>query len=147
MDRKKIFFLMKSIGLIALLIGVFALPNIEDKFSSWIIERRNRKTSEDGLQILIDEYGLTLQDPIEDFNQCSFHYSFYESLVDIGHIDVNLKEKDIFMVNCIPLIGEVLDKCEWDEDSEITFVHLDRKYNLPNNSCRSEVLDPLLIEN
>ena len=146
MDKKKIFFIMKSIGLIALLIGVFALPNIEDKFSSWIIERRNRKTSEDGLQILVDEYGLRLPDPIEDFNQCSFHYAFYESLVDIGHIDVNLKEKDIFMVNCIPVIGEVLDKCEWNADSEITFVHRDRKYNLPNNSCTSEVLDPLLIE-
>ena len=147
MDRKKIFFIMKSIGLIALLIGVFALPNIEDKFSSWIIERRNRKTSEDGLQILIDEYGLTLQDPIEDFNQCSFHYAFYESLIYIGHIDANLKEKDIFMVNCIPVIGEVLAKCQWDEDSEITFVHRDQTYNLPNNGCRSEVLDPLLIEN
>lgn len=146
MDRRNIISILKSLGLIALFISFFALPNIEDKFSSWRIERRNRKTSEDGLQRLIDEYGLTLPDPIEDFNQCSFHYAFYQSLFDIGHIDVNLKEKDIFMVNCIPVIGEVLDKCEWKEDSDITFIHRDETYNLPNNSCRSEILDPLLID-
>ena len=76
------------------------------------IEReKNKKIAEDGLQRLADNYGLKIKNPIEDFNQCSYWYAYYEAGINLGFSDEKLKNKDKFMVQCIPVIQELLNKC------------------------------------
>ena len=135
----------KNISYVAFVVLLLGYIIFEDNFSSWRRERKNRQISEDGLERLVDQYGLRIPDPIENFNQCSYYYELKEVVIELESLDMNLKDKDIFMVSCIPLIQEVLDKCDF-KDSEITFVWRDEPYNLPTKSCTEEVLDPLIID-
>ena len=136
---------IKNIGYLAFVVFLFGYIFFEDNFTSWKKDRRNRQISNDGLERLVDEYGLKIPDPIESFNQCSYYYELKKAVIELESLDVNLKDKDIFMVNCIPVIREVFNKCDF-KDSEITFVWRDETYNLPTKSCTEEVLDPLIID-
>ena len=135
---------MKNLGLYIALVFIFLGVLIYgDDYSSWERERKNKKIAEDGLQRLADNYGLKIKNPIEDFNQCSYWYAYYEAGINLGFSDVKLKNKDKFMVQCIPVIQELLNKCQAEEtelegkgDSSLV---LKRK-------CRADALDPLIIE-
>ncbi len=135
---------MKNLGLYIALVFIFLGVLIYgDDYSSWDRERKNKKIAEDGLQRLADNYGLKIKNPIEDFNQCSYWYAYYEAGINLGFSDENLKNKDKFMVQCIPVIQELLNKCQAEETElegkgESSLV-LKRK-------CRAEALDPLIIE-
>ena len=119
----------------AIVVWLFGSIFFGDKIFNWNINRRNKKISEDGLQRLVDEYGLKIQNPIEDFNQCNYHYSLTETMLELNQIDKDkfsevsgkeLIDKDIFMVNCIPVIQGVLDKCDcFRNDNDCKFVHVD----------------------
>ena len=136
--------MMKNLGLYIALVFIFLGVLIYgDDYSSWERERKNKKIAEDGLQRLADNYGLKIKNPIEDFNQCSYWYAYYEAGINLGFSDVKLKNKDKFMVQCIPVIQELLNKCQAEEtelegkgDSSLV---LKRK-------CRADALDPLIIE-
>ena len=127
--------ILQPIAMTAAVVLFFTLPTFESNFTSWRRDRKNKKISEDGLQRLVDEYGLKIQNPIEDFNQCNYHYSLTETMVELNQIDKDkfsevsgkeLIDKDIFMVNCIPVIQEVLDKCDcFRNDNDCKFVHVD----------------------
>ena len=141
--------ILKNIGYVAIVLLFFAAPTFESNFSSWRIERRNKKISEEELQRLVNEFGLNKQNTIEDLNECGYRYVLYEEYVKIDAYDMGdkkLKEKDIFMVKCIPLIQELLDKCE-DEREEI-----DKKYPYEivaesmGDKCERDVLDTLVID-
>jgi len=55
-----------------------------------------------------------------------------------GYIDKKLKDKDIFMVNCIPIIREIEDKCDaWKEENP---------FNWSDQSCWRDPLDQFAIE-
>lgn len=135
---------MKNLGLYIALVFIFLGVLIYgDDYSSWERERKNKKIAEDGLQRLADNYGLKIKNPIEDFNQCSYWYAYYEAGINLGFSDEKLKNKDKFMVQCIPVIQELLNKCQAEEtelegkgDSSLV---LERR-------CRAEALDPLIIE-
>ena len=62
-----------------------------DQISNWNINRWNKKIAEDGLQRLVDEYGLKIQNPIEDFGQCGYQYELKKIA-----IEMNQKDKDTF---------------------------------------------------
>ncbi len=136
--------IMKNLGLYIALVFIFLGVLIYgDDYSSWERERKNKKIAEDGLQRLADNYGLKIKNPIEDFNQCSYWYAYYEAGINLGFSDEKLKNKDKFMVQCIPVIQELLNKCQAEEtelegkgDSSLV---LERR-------CRAEALDPLIIE-
>ena len=136
--------IIKNLGLYITLVFIFLGVLIYgDDYSSWERERKNKKIAEDGLQRLADNYGLKIKNPIEDFNQCSYWYAYYEAGINLGFSDVKLKNKDKFMVQCIPVIQELLNKCQAEEtelegkgDSSLV---LKRK-------CRADALDPLIIE-
>jgi len=136
---------MKNLGLyITLLFICLGVLFYGDDYSSWERERKNKKIAEDGLQRLVDNYGLEIKNPIEDFNHCSYWYAYYEAGIDLGFSDEKLKNKDIFMLKCIPVIQEILNKCQAEEtepegkgDSSLVF----------ERRCRSEALDPLIIDN
>ena len=51
----------------AIVVWIFGSMFFADQISNWNINRRNKKIAEDGLQRLVDEYGLKIQNPIEDF--------------------------------------------------------------------------------
>ena len=135
---------MKNLGLYIALVFIFLGVLIYgDDYSSWERERKNKKIAEDGLQRLADNYGLKIKNPIEDFNQCSYWYAYYEAGINLGFSDEKLKNKDKFMVQCIPVIQELLNKCQTEEielegngDSSLV---LERR-------CRAEALDPLIID-
>ncbi len=134
---------MKNLGYIAFVFILFGVLIFGDDYSSWERERKNKKIAEDGLQRLVDNYGLEIKNPIDDFNQCSYWYAYYEAGIDLGFSDKKLKEKDIFMVKCIPVIQEILDKCEAEE------TELEGKGDLSvmfERRCRSDALDPLIID-
>ena len=126
----------------AIVVWIFGSMFFGDKISKWNINRRNKKISEDGLQRLVDEYGLKIQNPIEDFNKCNFHYSLHETMLELNQIDKEkfswisgkeLIDKDIFMVNCIPVIQEVLDKCDCDRTGNCEIVRVDKTINSAND--------------
>ena len=134
---------MKNLGYIAFVLIIFGVLIFGDDYSSWERERKNQKIAEDGLQRLADNYGLKIKNPIEDFNQCNYWYAYYEAGINLGFSDQKLKNKDKFMVQCIPVIQELLNKCQAEEtalegkgDSSLV---LKRK-------CRADALDPLIIE-
>ena len=135
---------MKNLGLYITLVFIFLGVLIYgDDYSSWERERKNKKIAEDGLQRLVDNYGLKIKNPIEDFNQCSYWYAYYEAGINLGFSDEKLKNKDKFMVQCIPVIQELLNKCQAEEtepqgkgDSSLVL----------KRRCRAEALDPLIIE-
>ena len=135
---------MKNLGLYITLVFIFLGVLIYgDDYSSWERERKNKKFAEDGLQRLVDNYGLKIKNPIEDFNQCSYWYAYYEAGINLGFSDEKLKNKDKFMVQCIPVIQELLNKCQAEEtelegkgDSSLV---LERR-------CRADSLDPLIID-
>ena len=136
--------IIKNLGLYISILFIFLGVLIYgDDYSSWERERKNKKIAEDGLQRLADNYGLKIKNPIEDFNQCSYWYAYYEAGINLGFSDVKLKNKDKFMVQCIPVIQELLNKCQAEEtelegkgDSSLV---LKRK-------CRADALDPLIID-
>ena len=127
----------------AIVVWIFGSLFFADEISNWNINRRNKKISEEGLQRLVDEYGLKIQDPIEDFNQCNYHYSLHETMLELNQVDKNkfswisgkkLIDKDVFMVNCIPVIQEVLDKCDcFRNENECKFVPVDKRINSAND--------------
>ncbi len=136
--------IMKNLGFYIALAFIFLGVLIYgDDYSSWERERKNKKIAEDGLQRLADNYGLKIKNPIEDFNQCSYWYAYYEAGINLGFSDEKLKNKDTFMVQCIPVIQELLNKCQTEEtqlegkgDSSLV---LERR-------CRADALDPLIID-
>ena len=136
--------IIKNLGLYISILFIFLGVLIYgDDYSSWERERKNKKIAEDGLQRLADNYGLKIKNPIEDFNQCSYWYAYYEAGINLGFSDKKLKNKDKFMVQCIPVIQELLNKCQAEEtelegkgDSSLV---LERR-------CRAEALDPLIID-
>ena len=134
---------LRLIGFIVLVVFIFGSPFWGEKFSSW---NRTRKTKNE-IQRLIDDYGLeNTKNPIEDFYQCRYYYRLYEV-----RDEFDLKNKDIFLVNCIPVIRDVLDKCE-DEKRINEKKSIDERLFDPdtywswNDNCFSEVLDPLIID-
>ncbi len=134
---------MKNLVYIPFVFILFGVLFFADDYSSWERERKNRKIAEVGLQRLVDNYGLKIKNPIEDFNQCSYWYAYYEAGINLGFSDKKLKDKDIFMVKCIPKIEEILAKCEAEEselegkgDSSVVF----------ERRCRTNSLDPLIID-
>ena len=141
--------ILKNIGYVAIVLLFFTAPIFESNFSSWRIERRNKKIAEEELERLVNEFGLNKQNTIDDLNECGYRYVLYEEYVRSKAYNMgnkNLKDKDIFMVNCIPLIQELLDKCE-DERKEI-----DEKYPYEivaesmGDKCERDVLDTLVID-
>ena len=66
--------ILKNIGYVAIVLLFFAAPTFESNFSSWRIERRNKKNSEEELQRLVNEFGLNKQNTIEDLNECGYRY-------------------------------------------------------------------------
>ena len=135
---------MKNLGLYITLVFIFLGVLIYgDDYSSWERERKNKKIAEDGLQRLADNYGLKIKNPIEDFNQCSYWYAYYEEGINLGFSDEKLKNKDKFMVQCIPVIQELLNKCQAEEtelegkgDSSLVL----------KRRCLADALDPLIID-
>ena len=134
--------ILQPIGLIAVVVLFFTLPSFEGAFTSWRSDRKNKKISEEGLQRLVDEYGLKIQNPIEDYNQCNFHYSLHETMLELNQIDKNefswisgkeLIDKDVLMVNCIPVIQEVLDKCSCMRRDDCEIVRVDKRINSAND--------------
>ena len=136
--------IIKNLGLYISILFVFLGVLIYgDDYSSWERERKNKKIAEDGLQRLADNYGLKIKNPIEDFNQCSYWYAYYEAGINLGFSDVKLKNKDKFMVQCIPVIQELLNKCQAEE------IELEGKGDsslVLKRRCRADALDPLIIE-
>ena len=135
--------IFKNLVYIPFVFILFGVLFFADDYSSWERERKNRKIAEVGLQRLVDNYGLKIKNPIEDFNQCSYWYAYYEAGINLGFSDVKLKNKDKFMVQCIPVIQELLNKCQAEEtelegkgDSSLV---LERR-------CRADSLDPLIID-
>ncbi len=135
--------IMKNLVYIPFVFILFGVLFFADDYSYWERERKTRKIAEVGLQRLVDNYGLKIKNPIEDFNQCSYWYAYYEAGINLGFSDKKLKDKDIFMVKCIPKIEEILAKCEAEElelegkgDSSIVF----------ERRCRTDSLDPLIID-
>ena len=133
----------KNLVYIPFVFILFGVLIFADDYSYWERERKNRKIAEVGLQRLVDNYGLKIKNPIEDFNQCSYWYAYYEAGINLGFSDKKLKDKDIFMVKCIPKIEEILAKCEAEEselegkvDSSVVF----------ERRCRTDALDPLIID-
>ena len=115
----------------AIVVWIFGSMFFADQISNWNINRRNKKIAEDGLQRLVDEYGLKIQNPIEDFGQCDYRYKLTEIMVEKNFNEMGDKElidKDTFMVKCIPIIQEVLDKCDcFRNDNECKLVHVDER--------------------
>ena len=136
--------IIKNLGLYISILFIFLGVLIYgDDYSSWERERKNKKIAEDGLQRLADNYGLKIKNPIEDFNQCSYWNAYYEAGIKLGFSDVKLKNKDKFMVQCIPVIQELLNKCQAEEtepqgkgDSSLVL----------KGRCRAYALDPLIID-
>ena len=51
----------------AIVVCLFGSLFFGEEIFNWSNDRRNKKIAEDGLQRLVDEYGLKIQNPIEDF--------------------------------------------------------------------------------
>ena len=135
--------IFKNLVYIPFVFILFGVLFFADDYSYWERERKNRKIAEVGLQRLVDNYGLKIKNPIEDFNQCSYWYAYYEAGINLGFSDVKLKNKDKFMVQCIPVIQELLNKCQAEEtelegkgDSSLVF----------ERRCRADALDPLILD-
>ena len=133
----------KNLVYIPFVFILFGVLLFADDYSYWERERKNRKIAEVGLQRLVDNYGLKIKNPIEDFNQCSYWYAYYEAGINLGFSDEKLKNKDKFMVQCIPVIQEILNRCQTEE----TELEVKGDSSLVvERRCRSEALDPLIID-
>ena len=138
--------ILQPIGIIAVVVLFFSLPTFESAFTSWRSDRKNKKYAEDELERLVNNYGLKIQNPIEDFNECNFHYSLTETMIELNQIDKDkfsemsdkeLIDKDTFMVNCIPIIQEVLDKCDCRRNDNCKLVHVEESKD-PFRDCFKE---------
>ena len=138
--------ILQPIGIIAVVVLFFSLPTFESAFTSWRSDRKNKKYAEDELERLIKNYGLKIQNPIEDFIECNFHYSLTETMIELNQInkekfsemsDKELIDKDTFMVNCIPIIQEVLDKCDCRRNDNCKLVHVEES-KVPFRDCFKE---------
>ena len=134
--------ILKPIGVIALIVLFFSLPTFENAFTSLRRDTKRKKYVEGELERLVNNYGLKIQNPIADFNSCEFRYELYKSGIKLnldGYIDKKLKDKDIFMVNCIPIIREIENECDaWDEANP---------YDYYDETCFRDPLDQFAIEN
>ena len=127
--------ILQPIGIIAVVVLFFSLEPLQNAFNSWRSVSKNKKYAEDELERLVNIYGLKIQNPIEDFRICDYQYSFHETLLELNQIDKDefswisgkeLIDKDIYMVNCIPIIQEVLDKCGCEKTDNCKLVHVDK---------------------
>ena len=126
----------------AIVVWIFGSMFFADQISNWNINRRNKKISEEGLQRLVDNYGLESLYTTEDFNQCNYRYALGESSIELGFIDKELIDKDIFMVNCIPVIKYVMDQCDIkEEDMEFEISDLSFRFG-----CEEQVLDQIIYK-
>ena len=133
---------LNYVGAIAFWVVLLGSLIFGDDYSSWQREKRNKKISEDGLQRLVDNYGLESRYTTEDFNQCNYQYAFYKAGIDLGHSDKELIDKDIFMVNCIPVIKYVMDQCDFkEEDMEFEISDLGFR-----SGCEEQVLDQIIYK-
>ena len=130
----------------AIVVWIFGSMFFADQISNWNINRRNKKIAEDGLQRLVDEYGLKIQNPIEDFGQCGYQYELKKIAIEMNQKDKDtfpemankeLLDKDTFMVNCIPIIQEVLDKCDCRRNDNCKLVHVEES-KVPFRDCFKE---------
>ena len=133
----------------AIVVCLFGSLFLGGRISNWSNVRRNKKIAEDELKRLVNEFGLKKQSKINDLKECSFRYVLYEEIVKGGFYDMGekkLKEKDIFMVNCIPIIRELINKCEAERKA------LDEKYpfeireGMTGDKCERDVLNTLVID-
>ena len=132
----------------AIVVFIFGSMFFGDDYSSWQRERRNKKIAEEELERLVDNYGLNIkiQNPIEARNNCSFYYALYESKLKLGYIEGKLKDRDSFMVNCIPIILELSNKCEAERKA------IDEKYpyeireDAMGGDCEIDVLNSLVFD-
>ena len=142
---------MKNIKYVVwtLIVGwIFGSLFFGGKISNWSNERRNKKIAEDELERLVNDYGLKIQNPVEDRNQCSYWYAMYEILVEKNYYEMGnkkLKDRDIFMVKCIPAIQEISEKCEAERNA------IDEKYPYEiraeslGDKCERDLLNSLVI--
>ena len=126
----------------AIVVWIFGSMFFADQISNWNINRRNKKISEEGLQRLVDNYGLESLYTTEDFNQCNYRYALGESSIELGFIDKELIDKDIFMVNCIPVIKYVMDQCDFKEE-DMEFEISDLSFR---SGCEEQVLDQIIYK-
>ena len=137
---------LNYIGAIAFWVVLLGVLIFGDDYSSWQRERKNKKNSEEGLLKLVDNYGLESRYSTEDFNECSFQYALGESEVELGYSDKELIDKDIFMVNCIPVIKYVNDVCDFKEEEYWDFVSSDSFDSSFRFSCKGQVIDPIIFK-
>ena len=102
---------------------------------------RENKNFRRGTTVIRDDYGLESRYTREDFNQCNYRYALGESSIELGFIDKELIDKDIFMVNCIPVIKYVMDQCDfedkiWNWNSDLSF----------RSGCEEQVLDQIIYK-
>ena len=121
---------------------------MEKKISNWSNERRIKKIAEDEIERLVNDYGLKIkiQNPIEDRNYCSFYYALYESYIELGYMDVNLKDRDSFMVNCIPIVRELYNKCESERKAMDEKFPFEMREEAMGDKCERDVLNILVID-
>ena len=140
--------ILQPIAMTAAVVLFFTLPTFESNFTSWRTDRKNKKIAEDELERLVNDYGLKIQNPVEDRNQCSYWYAMYEILVEKNYYEMGnkkLKDRDIFMVKCIPAIQEISEKCEADRNA------IDEKYPYEiraeslGDKCERDLLNSLVI--
>ena len=133
---------LNYVGAIAFWVVLLGSLIFGDDYSSWQRERKNKKISEEGLQRLVDDYGLESRYTTEDFNQCNYRYALGESSIELGFIDKELIDKDIFMVNCIPVIKYVMDQCDFKEE-DMEFEISDLSFR---SGCEEQVLDQIIYK-
>ena len=66
-----------NIGNIAFAVLLLGYIFFGDNISSWRRERKNRQIVEDEIERLVNDYGLKIQNPIEDFYQCDYDGEIY----------------------------------------------------------------------
>ena len=133
-------------GAIGLIVLFFSFPSIEYAFNSWRSAKKHKNYVEGELERLVNNYGLKIQNPTAEFNSCEYRYVLYKSKIMLGHLDKDikkLKNKDFFMVNCIPFIREIEKYC----DDQMTERVVNSTYNFSDESCWRDTLDQFAIEN
>ena len=110
--------ILQPIAMTAAVVLFFTLPTFESNFTSWRTDRKNKKIAED--EILVEK-------------------NYYE----MGN--KKLKDRDIFMVKCIPAIQEISEKCEAERNA------IDEKYPYEiraeslGDKCERDLLNSLVI--